>query len=152
MLKNDELLSNLQPYLTDETSIAIFMTDVRMSCISYFHQMQRRSSCRVHGDKQFLIRRIFQSDSFFSRSVTLWTKLSCRCFPLTDYNLDLFKSRLNRYPFYTSSYIAFLFPPLTPTLTTITIRNYLASVAQGPCIVLTNSKIKKIESNSEIEI
>ena len=41
--------------------------------------------------------------SFFPHTATLWNSLPIKCFPLT-YNLDGFKSRINRHPFTVGSF------------------------------------------------
>lgn len=75
------------------------------SCTSFsFNAAQTRSRWQIINIplRVLLINNKFHLDTFFLKTVALWSKLSRGCFP-EIYKLDLFKSMVNLYLAYTFS-------------------------------------------------
>ena len=110
------LAASLEPlaHLQNVASLSFFYRYYFGRCSSELAQLvplplswQRSTgySDRLH-DFSFAIPRCYKHvyvHSFFPHTATLWNSLPIKCFPLT-YNLDGFKSRINRHPFTVGSF------------------------------------------------
>ena len=111
-LVGDELFSTLQPLSQrrDVASLALLYRYFHGECseelqamvppVKVFPRNTRLASSVKTNHRYFLdipfINRQFHAASFFPRTAQLWNELPFSCFPVS-YNLNLFKSRINRY-------------------------------------------------------
>ena len=110
-LLGDGLFSSLQPlsHRRNVASLALFYRYINGKCSDELHSLVPKKRefprCTRFADSSkrhphFLVipktRSMFHSNSFFPRTAAKWNSLPLECFP-ADYDLDLFKSRVNRY-------------------------------------------------------
>lgn len=129
------------PYHTDETlktsriSVTISMTTFEWKKIYAKYTWPNDPHSRIS-----LVRKKYNQGNYFQTTSYLRNILLKSCFT-SYYNLNLFKSRSNRYIYFISSYTALFFTSYSYKYAIASIDNLLPWVSLGPC---TSEQLNKI--------
>ena len=100
-----ELLAHCQNVASLSFSIVISLIDVHLNRINWFYLLILAApplvvliGCMIFLSPFLDVIRMSMSTVSFSRTPRFWYSLHAECFPLT-YDLNSFKSRVNRHPF-----------------------------------------------------